>query len=156
MSSRCSSFRAERANVREYSRTLEPQLALHRLKVFAGGANAAIFSVVNAILLRPLPYLEPDRLVHVFELDRARAERRTASYPEYLDWRRLNRTFEEIAGYEGGSRTLAGIDGAERVPVAQVTGNFFRMLGVNPTSGHAGRSDRFVAGRIATTTRAGR
>jgi predicted permease len=101
------------------------------------GANTAIFTIVEAVLLRPLPYREPGRLVHIYEIDRAQSERRGASYPEYLDWRRLNRTFEEIAGHEGGSRTLTGDNGADRVPVAQVTGNFFRALGVNPHLGRA-------------------
>ena len=99
------------------------------------GANTAIFSIVNAVLLRPLPYAEPDRLVHIFEFDGAQSATRNASWPEYLDWRELNQAFDEIAGYDGGSRTLTGVDGAERVPVAQVTGNFFRTLGVNPYLG---------------------
>jgi len=101
------------------------------------GANTAIFSIVNVVLLQPLSYSEPDRLVHIFEFDRAESQRRSASWPEYLDWRELNRTFDDIAGYEGGSRTLTGIDGAERVNVAQVTGNFFRTLGVSPRLGRA-------------------
>ena len=101
------------------------------------GANTAIFTIVEAVLLRPLPYREPGRLVHVFEIDLAQAERRNASYPEYLDWRRLNRTFEEIAGYDGGSRTLIRDDVAERVDVGQVTANFFRTLGVSPYLGRA-------------------
>jgi len=99
------------------------------------GANTAIFSIVHAVLLRPLPYQDPGRLVHIFEFDRGQSAQREASWPEYLDWRELNHTFDEIAGYDGGSRTLTGIDGAERVPVAQVTGNFFRTLGVNPYLG---------------------
>ena len=81
------------------------------------------------------PYQDPGRLVHIFEFDRAQSARRNASWPEYLDWRELNQTFDEIAGYDGGSRTLTGVDGTERVPVAQVTGNFFRTLGVNPYLG---------------------
>ena len=101
------------------------------------GANTAIFSIVNAVLLRPLPYAEAERLVHIFEFDAVESARRDASWPEYVDWRALNQSFDEIAAYDGGSRTLTGVDGAERVPVAQVTGNFFRTLGVNP---HLGRT----------------
>ena len=105
------------------------------------GANTAIFSIVNAVLLRPLPYAEPGRLVHVFEFDPTDSSRRSASWPEYVDWRRMNRTFAEIAGHDGSSRTLTGIDGADRVSAAQVTDNFFRTLGVTP---HLGRT--FEAG----------
>jgi predicted permease len=99
------------------------------------GTSTAIFSLVNAALLRPLPYREPGRLVHIFEYDGSQGRRSPASYPEYLDWRRFNRTLEEIAGYDGGSRTLTSNEGAERVRVAQVTGNFFRTLGVIPYLG---------------------
>jgi putative ABC transport system permease protein len=101
------------------------------------GANTAIFSIVNAVLLRPLPYEQPDRLVHIWEFDAAESQRRQASYPEYLDWRAMSRSFSDIAGYDGSSRTLTGVDGAERVDAAQVTDNFFRTLGVTPYLGRA-------------------
>ena len=118
------------------------------------GANTAIFSIVNAVLLRPLPYAEPDRLVHIFEFDDTQSTTRNASWPEYLDWRERNRTFDEIAGYDGGSRTLTGVYGADRVPVAQVTGNFFRTLGVNPYLGRTFENgeDGAAAARLVLLT----
>ncbi|HEX3866449.1 MAG TPA: hypothetical protein VHV78_06830, partial [Gemmatimonadaceae bacterium] len=66
------------------------------------GANAAIFSVVNAVLLRPLPYTQPSRLVHLWEVFRSTvATQSEASYPDYLDWRARNRVFSDLAGYDG-------------------------------------------------------
>jgi len=101
------------------------------------GANTAIFSIVNAVLVRPLPYEQPGRLVHIWEFDRAESLRRQASYPEYLDWLAMSRSFSDIAGYDGSSRTLTGVDGVERVAATQVTDNFFRTLGVTPYLGRA-------------------
>ncbi|MGD8328801.1 MAG: ADOP family duplicated permease [Acidobacteriota bacterium] len=101
------------------------------------GANTAIFSIVNAVLVRPLPYEQPGRLVHIWEFDRAESQRRQASYPEYLDWLAISRSFSDIAGYDGSSRTLTGVDGVERVAATQVTDNFFRTLGVTPYLGRA-------------------
>jgi len=99
------------------------------------GANTAIFSLVQAVLLRPLPYDAPDRLVHLYELDTTTGETRGASWGEYRDWRRLSRTLEELAGYNGGSVTLTGEGTPDRVTVAQVTGGFFRLLGVDALLG---------------------
>jgi len=64
------------------------------------GANSAIFSVVNAILLRPLPFAAPDRLVMIFGTDTRRGDRfDVAAYPNYADWNSQNRTFESMAAY---------------------------------------------------------
>jgi len=99
------------------------------------GANTAIFSLVQAVLVRPLPYEAPDRLVHLQERDAATGHETGASWGEYLDWRRLNRTLDEVAGYNGGSVTLTGTGAPDRVTVAQVTGGFFRTLGVTAMLG---------------------
>ena len=100
------------------------------------GANTAIFSVVHAVLLRPLPYEKPQRLVHIFETKQNQEfNRREASYPDYLDWQRNNSVFEEVAGYNGGSRTVPADGLPDRVRVMTVTENFFRMLGVEAALG---------------------
>src|SRR5215208_2128718 len=73
------------------------------------GANTAIFSVVNAVLLRALPYPQPDRLVVLTE--KTRQGRMGVAYPNYLDWREQAQSFTEMAGYRG---TLANLTGVEQ------------------------------------------
>jgi putative ABC transport system permease protein len=101
------------------------------------GANTAIFSVVNALLLRPLPYPDPDRLVLLRERSPA-FESGSVSYPNYLDWRAGQRSFTDIALLRRGSANLSAIAGdAEpvRVQAAQVTANLLTVLGVPPILG---------------------
>ncbi|HZR05385.1 MAG TPA: ABC transporter permease [Candidatus Udaeobacter sp.] len=101
------------------------------------GANTAIFSVVNAILLRPLPYPQPDRLV----LLRERAnifESGSVSLPNYLDWRASQRGFTDLALFRREDANLSGATSdveAERVGSARVTYNFLSVLGVPPEMG---------------------
>ena len=98
------------------------------------GAAVAIFSLVEASLLRGLPYREPARLVHLWETE-SRGGRRELSYPDYLTLRDSARAFESVAGYSGGSVTLSLPDHAERFRAARVTANFLPTLGVVPSSG---------------------
>jgi predicted permease len=99
------------------------------------GANAAIFTVVDAILLKPLPYAQPDRLVHLWETFESRVDARSeASYPDYLDWRARNHVFADLAGYQGGGYILGGAT-PQMVGAARVTANFFNVLGVRPLLG---------------------
>src|SRR4051794_40771142 len=80
------------------------------------GANTAIFSVVNAVILRPLPYAHPDRLVELWgNVKRAKVERRGTSIPDYLDWKKQSRSFDGMALFTGGSFTLTGFDEPERI-----------------------------------------
>ena len=102
------------------------------------GANSAIFSVVDASLLRPLPFKDPARLVHLWETNPQKEfDRREASYPDFLDWRREGAEFESVAGFTPTFFTLAGGEGPERVQGAAVTSNFFDTLGVAPLRGRA-------------------
>ena len=104
------------------------------------GANTAIFTVVDAALLRSLPYAEPERLVHLWETKpQDDFQMREASYPDYQDWRAGGgEVFESIGGYTQGSFTLgAGEDLPERVEGAGVTASFFDVLGVRPAVGRA-------------------
>ncbi|HEX8140371.1 MAG TPA: ABC transporter permease [Pyrinomonadaceae bacterium] len=105
---------------------------------FGIGANTAIFTVVNAALLRPLPYREPDRLVHLWETkQQTQFGQREASYPDYLDWRDHTQAFEGMAGYSRRSFALTGRDAPDRFAGAAVTDGFFRVLGVEPIIGRS-------------------
>jgi putative ABC transport system permease protein len=106
------------------------------------GANTAIFTVVNAALLRVLPYHEPEHLVHLSETTpQKNFPQREASYPDFLDWRQ-NQVFSGMAAYSGGgSFTLIGQDGPEQIRGGRVTANFFAVLGVDPLLGQGFRGD---------------
>src|ERR1051325_5312599 len=100
------------------------------------GANTAIFTVVDAALIRSLPYENPDALVHFWEVNRQQDfSQHEASYPDYLDLRAQNHVFEDMAGYNRGSLTITDHDGSERLRAARVTSSFFTLLGVKPTLG---------------------
>ena len=101
------------------------------------GANSAIFALVDATLLRPLPYAAPERLVTIWETSAA-TPRGFASPPNMLDWRARSRTFETIAGFTPnvGSMVVAGRDGgAETISRQWVTSGIFDVFGVAPIAG---------------------
>jgi len=98
------------------------------------GANTALFSVVNGVLLSPLPYQEPERLVAVYT-SRAEFDRGSISYPNLLDWRRDNRSFTQLAGYRGDDFNLTGQGEPERLDTEMVSATFFPLLGVRPVVG---------------------
>ena len=100
------------------------------------GANAAIFSIVNGVLLRPLPFPDSSRIVTIWETDPNRnVVRGTTSPAELLDWQDMNHSFAELSGWRSLLFTITGSGDAEQVHGSQVTGNFFRMLGVSPAIG---------------------
>ena len=102
------------------------------------GANAAVFSVVNATLLQPLPFADPERLVAVFETARRiEVERRGVSYPTFRDWQKEARRFETMAAVLGWRFTLAVGGTPERVVGELVSGDYFDVLGVRPRRGRA-------------------
>jgi putative ABC transport system permease protein len=111
------------------------------------GANTAIFSVVNALLLRPLPYAEPERLV-LLSSTRA-GQRHSASYPNYADWRERAQSFEGMAIGWPQNFTLMGGDNAARVPGYSVNWNFFPLLRVQSQLGRmfTEADDRYGAPR---------
>src|SRR5436853_1094469 len=101
------------------------------------GANTAIFSVVNAVLLRPLPYPHPERLIRLGE-GSPNFPFGSVSYPNYLDWRAAQRSFTDLALYRRDSYNLSSEKGAiapERVGGARVSANFLKVLGVAPQLG---------------------
>jgi putative ABC transport system permease protein len=100
------------------------------------GANAAVFSVVNAVLIQPLPYADPDRLVAIFETARRPSvERRAVSYPNVRDWQREARSFEAMSVVLGERFTMTIGDAPERIPGEMVSGGYFDLLGVRPVQG---------------------
>ena len=106
------------------------------------GANTAIFSVVNAVLLRPLPFQQSDQLVMVWE-KRAQLgrERNVVSPPDFNDWRAQNQVFEDMAAFSGQGFNLgAGIE-PERIQAAGVSPSLFSILRVQPRMGRAFQSD---------------
>jgi predicted permease len=107
---------------------------------FAIGANTALFSVVNGVLLNPLPYPAPDRLVALYARDQ-NFENSTFSYPNFLDWRRENRSFAFLAAYHPDDFTLTGAGESEHLPGERISAGFFDLLGVKPLLGRVFAAD---------------
>ena len=151
------SFESVITDVRFALRSLRKAPAFTAVAVFTLavgiGANTAIFSLVDAILLRGLPYPDADRVVVLIgNVQRAVVERRGGSYPDYLDWRAQATHFEDMAAYDGISATL--MDGAdpERITIEAVSAPYFDVLGVTPAAGRSFRPDEdLVAGRNPVT-----
>ncbi len=100
------------------------------------GANTAIFTVVNAILIRPLPYPNPDRLVVLWENNTREGWSRTGvSGATYMDWKEQATLFEDMSLHEPGSGTLTGAGEPQQVPGMRVTTNFFELLGAKAQYG---------------------
>ncbi len=100
------------------------------------GANTAIFSVINAVLLKPLPYAEPERLVAVWET-RKDGGRGSVSYPNFADWRAQNGVFEQIAVYDEDTMALTGVGEAANLRVVITAPDLFPLLGVRPQLGRS-------------------
>jgi putative ABC transport system permease protein len=109
------------------------------------GATTAIFSVVDAVILRPLPFEDPERVVRIWGKF-SQGERASTSPPDFLDYRAQNSTFEEFAAMMHTSYNLTGASEPERVNAAAVTSNFFRALGVQPIHGRDFSIDEERAG----------
>jgi putative ABC transport system permease protein len=100
------------------------------------GANTAIFSVVNAVLLRALPFPDPGRLVAVHNVNTRTGEVRSAmSYPDFEDIRKQSGSLEGIAAYDDGTYTLTGIGEPLHLRAGVVSADLFRVLGVIPPLG---------------------
>jgi predicted permease len=100
------------------------------------GANTALFSVVNSVLLNPLPYPHPEELVTIHE-SKPNFNTGSVSYPNFLDWQKDNQTLSSMAVSRSYSFSLTGIGQAEQVPAQLVTSDFFPILGVKPVAGRA-------------------
>lgn len=100
------------------------------------GANTAVFSVLNGVLLRPLPFNDSDRLVTLYQ-NMPNFERGSISYYNLLDWQRMNHTFEAIAGYRQTGYSLTGLGEAEQVQAEMVGHEFFPILQAQPLLGRS-------------------
>jgi predicted permease len=110
------------------------------------GANTAIFSIVDAVLLRPLPYSQPGRLVFLME-QRLPGERDISlSYPDFEDWRAMNSVFESIGAYRLANVVMTGRGDAENLQMREVTSDLFSTLGVRPVLGRGLTPDDDKAG----------
>ncbi len=150
-------LREERSRVQQQKRALymdnlrqDLRFALRQLwkhPVFSGialgmlalgiGANTAIFSVVYTVLLKPLPFPEPDRLVRIWESRVEQGWDRASVAPaNFWDFREMNRTFVDLGAYRFGSANLTGMEQAERLSLGRVSAGFFgQVLGVRPSLG---------------------
>ncbi|MGI9165353.1 MAG: ABC transporter permease, partial [Pyrinomonadaceae bacterium] len=114
------------------------------------GANSAIFSVVNALLIKPLPFPDLERIVAIWETQPSRGVvRNEASMANYLDWRAQNETFQQMALYRWWSTNLTGLETPERIQGFLVTGDFLDVLGVKPALGRGFAADEDQPGKDA-------
>ena len=117
------------------------------------GANTAIFSVVNAVLLRPLPYQQPERLVMVWQRLTGATSYPSlpCSPPDYIDYRDQTQTLENVAAFLNDNFTLTTPSGAERVPGSRVSADLFPLLGISPLRGRTFTTaeDKFGADPVA-------
>ena len=106
------------------------------------GANTAIFSFVNGILLRPLPYPEPDRLALITETALKRGiPDMHVSFPNFLDWRAQNSVFQDMATYQGSNFAVTGVGEPEQLRGARVSHGLFEILRVPPLQGRTFTAD---------------
>jgi predicted permease len=114
------------------------------------GANTAMFSVVNAVLLRPLPFRDPQRLVAMgeFDTDRGPAEAGlgSLSYPDFADVQARNHSFEEVAVYADNEYTVTGLGEPLHANIEMVSANLFHLLGTQPAIGRAFLSEEDQSG----------
>ena len=102
------------------------------------GANTAIFSVVQAVLLRALPYSQPEQLVWIWEVcPKDDIKEESASVPNFADWRSQSQSFREMSAFAGTAPVLTNAGEPERIPGTSVTANFFTTLGVQPVIGRS-------------------
>ena len=110
------------------------------------GVNTALFTIVNTVLLTPLPFPDADELVQVWRTELPRLQFGSASHPRYLDWRARNRVFDEMGAYSPGGLTLTGREAPERIGGGRATASFFRTLAAPPILGRYFTDDEDVPG----------
>src|SRR5262249_22227055 len=138
-------------NVRYGMRTLlrTPTFTMVAVLTFALGigANTTIFSVVNAVLIRPLPFSRPGELVMLEEKRPPRLNHFEASPLNFLSWKEQAHSFRDLAAFAKSGYNLAGDDNPERVLGARVSANLFAVLGVEPILGRSFIADEDQPGR---------
>ncbi|HZN06934.1 MAG TPA: ABC transporter permease, partial [Pyrinomonadaceae bacterium] len=98
------------------------------------GVNTAMFSVINTVLLTPLPYPEADRLVWMNESG-AEVANRWVSYPNFVDWRQRNQVFESMSTFRGWFMNVTGGDKPENINTRMVTSDYFKVMRATPFMG---------------------
>jgi putative ABC transport system permease protein len=104
------------------------------------GANTALFSVVNGVLLNPLPFQEPDQLVELYTKTPS-FDQSSITYPNFLDWRENNRSFSSLSAFRSDNFNLTGSGEAERLHGHMISADFFSTLGLQPVLGRAFRPE---------------
>ena len=104
------------------------------------GANSALFSVLDAALLQPMPYPAPERLVLIGETAPSFPEM-SVSYPDYVDWRARTRSFDEMGVFRGAEVNLTGMGAPRRAHVVEASASYFHVLGVRPLVGRTFEED---------------
>jgi putative ABC transport system permease protein len=106
------------------------------------GGNTLVFSLVNAVVLRPLPYSEPDRLVYLWTVEASSQRGMNTSYPDFRDWQEQSHTFEAMSAFAQGSSNLSGAGEPERIDSLRFTPGLLELLGIRPALGRTfGRDD---------------
>jgi hypothetical protein len=150
-------------DIRYAARVLLKARAVTAVAVFALalgiGANTAIFSVVNAVLLRPLPYADPEQLVMLWENNpniQVGFDLLPVAVANFVDWRDQGESFEHVSILDSNRLTLTGGERPERVAGASVSANFFQLMGVGPALGRAftREEDRPGSNRVAIISHA--
>jgi putative ABC transport system permease protein len=148
------SLESIRQDIRYALRTLRKAPGFTLVAVFALavgiGGNTAIFSLIDAIRVRALPYPDADRLVELWgNVQRARVERRGASFPDYQDWRNQSHSFEEVAAFDQQWMTLVGGEEPERIQTEFVAAPYFSLLRVSAARGRGFQPEEDVVAKPA-------
>jgi putative ABC transport system permease protein len=110
------------------------------------GANTAVFSVIDAVMLRPLPYHQPDRLIEAQSVNTHNPQPSAISYPDFFDWRSQNRTLEHLVSYHDSLLTLTGLERPVQVDAEIVSWDLLPALGIRPELGRGFTSNEEKAG----------
>ena len=110
------------------------------------GANTAVFSVVDAVMLRPLPYAQPERLIEAESVNTHNPQSVNISYPDFFDWRSQTRTLEHLVSYHDSLFTLTGLERPVQVDAEIVSWDLLPALGVRPELGRGFAADEEKAG----------
>src|SRR5262244_2600065 len=110
------------------------------------GANTAVFSVIDAVMLRPLPYYQPETLIAARSVNTHQPGYGGLSYPDFFDWRSQNHTLDHLVSYHDTAVTLTGLERPVRVQGEVVSWDFLPALGINPGLGRGFVSDEEKAG----------
>ncbi len=110
------------------------------------GANTAVFSVIDAVMLRPLPYYQPERLIEAQSINSRNPQSNDISYPDFFDWRSQNRTLEHLVCYHDNAFTLTGLERPVQLDAEIVSWDLLPALGIRPELGRGFTADEEKAG----------